>query len=388
MRNAINTLVLVLAFSSVSSAVIVNNFGDVRLVTEPAGIRDFDNGGNTDTGRLIGINTGLVDNFMVFDFESLDPVAGETVSGALVNVFVAQAFSSATHGSDQDIIVLHEMALPNAGWVEGTGIIRGTTNFTDDGSISYANRVTYLPGGIIPSEPWLDDNGQPVANLEEAISQVATTSGYNVGEAPPFITFEVDAATAQGWVDNGIAGLVLSSIDDGDDTSRFNFSASGPTEVQIDFMIGMGGIDGDFNDDGAYDCADVDALVAEIAALSDDTAFDLTGDSFVDGADLDAWLSEAGEVNIGPGRSYLPGDANLDSVVDVSDFGVWNANKFTNVDAWCSGDFNADGVVDVGDFNIWNGNKFTASDAAAVPEPSGMILLSFGLLMLSLKRLR
>ena len=45
---------------------------------------------------------------------------------------------------------------------------------------------------------------------------------------------------------------------------------------------------------------------------------------------------------------------------------MWNSNKFTSVAAWCSGDFNADGVVDISDFNVWNGNKFTASDASAV----------------------
>jgi hypothetical protein len=43
-------------------------------------------------------------------------------------------------------------------------------------------------------------------------------------------------------------------------------------------------------------------------------------------------------------------------------------------------------VIDVGDFNIWNGNKFTASDAAAVPEPAGMMILGFGKLTLCLLR--
>ncbi len=52
-------------------------------------------------------------------------------------------------------------------------------------------------------------------------------------------------------------------------------------------------------------------------------------------------------------------------VVDVSDFNVWNSNKFTSVAAWCAGDFNADGAVDVSDFNIWNANKFTAADGLA-----------------------
>ncbi|MEM7313823.1 MAG: PEP-CTERM sorting domain-containing protein, partial [Planctomycetota bacterium] len=152
---------------------------------------------------------------------------------------------------------------------------------------------------------------------------------------------------------------------------------------------GGGGVDGDFNDDGAYDCADIDALVAEIAGGTNNAAFDLNADGSVDTADRDAWLSEAGEANLGPGKTYLMGDATLDGFVDVSDFGAWNANKFTATAAWCSGDFTADGVVDVSDFGAWNSNKFTASDsaAAAVPEPAGMaIMLVLGAGMLVFRR--
>ncbi len=129
-------------------------------------------------------------------------------------------------------------------------------------------------------------------------------------------------------------------------------------------------VDGDFNDDGAFDCADIDALTMAIAGGEHQAAFDLDGDGLVDVADRDAWLVEAGVRNLASGNSYVLGDANLDGVVDVSDFNVWNSNKFSNTAAWCSGDFSADGSVDVSDFNIWNSNKFQSSDAAAVPEPS------------------
>lgn len=59
----------------------------------------------------------------------------------------------------------------------------------------------------------------------------------------------------------------------------------------------------------------------------------LTGDALVDLLDRDAWLAEAGGINLGAGRVYRLGEANLDSVVDGSDFDIWNANKFTSADA-------------------------------------------------------
>jgi hypothetical protein len=50
--------------------------------------------------------------------------------------------------------------------------------------------------------------------------------------------------------------------------------------------------------------------------------------------------------------------------VDGSDFGIWNANRFSLNAAWCSGDFNADGGIDGSDFGIWNSFKFQSSDSS------------------------
>ena len=106
-----------------------------------------------------------------------------------------------------------------------------------------------------------------------------------------------------------------------------------------------------------------------------DSKFDLTGEGQVDVADLDAWRSAAGEALLGSGKTILKGDADLNGLVDGTDFNAWNANKFTQVPAWCLGDFNADGNIDGSDFNLWNNNKFTSSDAAVgVPEPAGFII--------------
>ncbi len=119
-----------------------------------------------------------------------------------------------------------------------------------------------------------------------------------------------------------------------------------------------GGLAGDFNFDGLVNAADVDRLCLAIG--TEESLFDLTGDGQVDQADFDQLIfTELGT---------LYGDANLDRVVDASDFNLWNQNKFSSAAGWEGGDFNCDGVTDASDFNVWNENKFRS--AAAVPEPS------------------
>lgn len=137
-------------------------------------------------------------------------------------------------------------------------------------------------------------------------------------------------------------------------------------DIQMSFFRGP---DGDFDNDSDFDCEDADRLVDAIVGGIDPPLFDMTGDGSVDSDDLVEWRQEAGNENLGNGRSYLPGDANLDGAVDGTDFGIWNANRFTNSRSWCRGDFDASGIVDGSDFGIWNANKFTSSDAQLVPEP-------------------
>ncbi len=127
---------------------------------------------------------------------------------------------------------------------------------------------------------------------------------------------------------------------------------------------------GDFNLDGRWDVMDADTLVAGIADGEFEVLFDLDGNGLLNGADLTRWLLLAGEQHLGPGLSYLRGDADLDGAVDVSDFNVWNQARFSATARWSQGDWDGNGVVDASDFNLWNANKFRAVLPAVVPEPT------------------
>ena len=182
------------------------------------------------------------------------------------------------------------------------------------------------------------------------------------------------SGTADGGLGSNLEGIALAGRNADGDWTLLGVTDDGDPlsdTLMVAFQLTPPQVYGDFNDDGSFDCADLDALVATIAAGNHDPTYDLTGDGLVDGADQAQWLADAAIAN-DLNSSYLAGDANLDGVVDGSDFVIWNANKFTVESAWCQGNFDHNQVVDGSDFLLWNQHKFTMSDGtivALVPEP-------------------
>ena len=69
---------------------------------------------------------------------------------------------------------------------------------------------------------WVDSSGAAVGDIRGALTALGTIPGYDVGGGTPFLTFSIDAVTAQRWVDEGLGGLALTAVS-GDDNGRFNF---------------------------------------------------------------------------------------------------------------------------------------------------------------------
>jgi T5SS/PEP-CTERM-associated repeat protein/autotransporter-associated beta strand protein len=88
-------------------------------------------------------------------------------------------------------------------------------------------------------------------------------------------------------------------------------------------------------------------------------------------------------------ESTLPGDANLDGTVNLSDLGVLIGN-FGKSGGWATGDFNYDGTVNLSDLGVLIGNfgksapvyslVVAGMDVSIVPEPSTLVLLAAGLI--------
>jgi probable HAF family extracellular repeat protein len=74
--------------------------------------------------------------------------------------------------------------------------------------------------------------------------------------------------------------------------------------------------------------------------------------------------------------ALVAGDANGDGKVDLTDFGILKSN-FGSGTTLAQGDFTGDGKVDLTDFGILKSN-FGQTGAAAVPEPSGLLLAGLG----------
>ena len=162
-------------------------------------------------------------------------------------------------------------------------------------------------------------------------------------------------------------------IDAGDDmlapfaTDQNGSNRVSGVSVDLGSVEAQFGPDCDFDDDGDYDCDDLDMLTKHIAGGGNDLSFDLNGDGVCDLLDVEMWRVDAGawpaNIAITGGNAFLAGDANCDGAVDAADFIAWNSNKFTLTGNNSRGDFNASGFVDASDFMIWQQNKFTTSRA-------------------------
>ena len=220
----------------------------------------------------------------------------------------------------------------------------------------------------------LSGGGSGTANL--GVLNVTLDPGYTPANGHSF-------TVASGW-----SGITLSEGTLADisplswDTSQLGSGI---------LSIGDTGVDCDFNDDGACNITDIDALMTEVAAGTNDPAFNLTSDvdAVVDDGDRDAWLAEAAIKN-GFVNPYQVADSDLDRDVDIFDLNALAGNWNTGLDKWSEGNYSG-ADVNIFDLNAlagrWNTSAGAAALPAAVPEPTTFGLLSLlGLLGLAFRK--
>ncbi|MEM8679379.1 MAG: Calx-beta domain-containing protein, partial [Planctomycetota bacterium] len=274
------------------------------------------------------------------------------------------------------------IAASSHGAIQVNGAIRANGS---DGSRGFANAFGWGGGGGGGSGGIIDLQADQIV-VSGALEAVGGEGG-GIGTIQPsnpdysngahgglgFVRLTTDDLDLTGMVDGelitrdlGLTQTVFVSVASDampmEPDEMFSVTLSDPINAVFLDAMGTGtiveGTPGDVDGNGFFEPSDIDALIAALAAGSSDGLFDFNADGAVDLQDRDWWLAVAGQANLGPGRSYLVGDANLDGVVDGIDFLAWNNNKFTNTAAGTAGDFNGDGSVDGLDFVIWNSSKF------------------------------
>lgn len=123
----------------------------------------------------------------------------------------------------------------------------------------------------------------------------------------------------------------------------------------------------------------IDDLCSAIGSGANSLEFDLTGDGVVDEMDLTAFLSQSNRVK---------GDTDFDGSVEFADFLVLSGNFGLADQLWSDGDFDCNARVEFADFLSLSGNFGKTANAAAVPEPTGLLSLLVGLLLVAAQRRR
>ena len=320
-------------------------------------------GGDFSHNNDNGIEAFLVGNVSISDVlvddtgsNILPPSSGIVVDTAtsltLSNITVT---NSTLHGVEIDSVSTVTLMTSTGKNVDSVTVDQTTISHTRDGVAQDA--ISYTGVTALNLNTGDSDDDMTVQFAGTALPTITVTGGEQAFS---------DVLTVVRNQPSDAVTVTAATITDG--TSMIHYS-------QIEKVV----VDaGDFSFGGGLGLEDIDALVNDIAAGNNTPQFELTGDRFVNGDDLDRWLELAGAANLASGNAYLLGDANLDGTVDGSDFNQWNAHKFTSGNAWSGGDFNADGVTDGSDFNIWNARKFTSADGGSRPSNvSGLVARPF-----------
>lgn len=127
-------------------------------------------------------------------------------------------------------------------------------------------------------------------------------------------------------------------------------------------------------------------LFLEIGPIGMNHAGEATSDtSVVFGHATDVTLNGHNDRGIHPGSfdalvrpRSLPGDANMNGVVEPVDYTIWRTNFGSTT--LLAADHNDNGIVDAADYTIWRdhlGLAIGSGGATAIPEPTSALLLLF-----------
>ena len=178
----------------------------------------------------------------------------------------------------------------------------------------------------------------------EAVREADFLAQPNAAGAPVIWT---TTQTVQSWVDGQPnEGWVITA--DGADGWGWNSSEASSINMRprLEVVYFTPADAGDFNGDGLLGVDDIDALSEVVRNGTNDLAFDLSGNGFVNGDDRTIWVHQL--------KHTWFGDADLDGQFTTADLvSVFQANEYEDAElnnsTWADGDWDGDGEFGTSD---------------------------------------
>ena len=313
-----------------------------------------------DGRSLFAIATGTIQNAVVGNIEELPPPPIPTFP-----VLFEEDFEDGVHGD-----TVYTLPLRWAVHESGTAYVNSTT--IDSGNSTQGNGGDSDAKAAIPGGPYTLDPGE-FFRLSYVAQPDPITFAFVSDVAVPDSSFPGDYMQLAMGTDNNNQVYTHWNDSSGSNSGGLVEGNLTPTRhVRVEF-----------NGSGHSLFSSADGITWTLHGVFTDggmstahtVAFNTTFDSFMDSILLEV-LS-------------LPGDANGDRVVDGADATALANNWQTGPGAtWAQGDFNEDEYVNDLDAAILAANWGAGGAAAAVPEPSSLVMLALGGLVLLVPRRR
>lgn len=227
---------------------------------------------------------------------------------------------------------------------------------------SNTNRFTSIDAVDVPNDGQWRTFTFPINS--DALTRVAGTTTFDqmLSQVRRIqLRHDIDVASAQGSPIAGTIGL---------DNIRLVAATFAPS---------------DFNRDGLLDVADINLLLAEVRAGTNQAAFDRTADGQVNDADIVAVITGPNDFNTFIGDSNLDREFNTGDLVILFQAGQYEDAIADNSD-WSTGDWTGDGDFDTADllfaFQQGGFEQGPRAAVAAVPEPGSLMGLVAGVFFL------